>query len=75
MIKARSLEATLPAIIFIHDVYMSLLEQNHQEEAGVREPYKMYKNATRTRHSWSLRPVTMRSLRWTVFRKLISTFS
>ena len=32
----------LPAIIFIHDVYMSLLEQDHQEGAGVREPYKMY---------------------------------
>ena len=32
----------LPAIIFIHDVYMSLLEQDHQEGAGVQERYKMY---------------------------------
>ena len=36
MIKARSLEATLPTINFIHDVYMSLLEQDHQEGADVQ---------------------------------------
>ena len=47
MIKAQSLEATLPAIIIIYDVYMSLLEQDHQGEAGVRELYKMYENATK----------------------------
>ena len=50
MIKARSLEAMLPAIIFTHNVYMSLLKEDHQEGAGVREPYKMYKmykNATK----------------------------
>ena len=40
----RSLEPTLPAIIFICDVFcVSLLEQDHQEGAGVRE---CYKNAT-----------------------------
>ena len=43
MIKAPNQDATLSAIIFIHDVYMSLLEQNHQERAGIQEPYKMYK--------------------------------
>ena len=47
MIKAQSLEATLPTINFIHDVYMSLLEQDHQEGAGVQERYEMYENATR----------------------------
>ena len=46
MIKAQSLEATLPTINFIHDVYMSLLEQNHQEEVGVRGHYEVYKNTT-----------------------------
>ena len=57
MIKAQSLEVTLPAIIFTHNIYMSLLEQDHQEGAGVREPYKIYKmykiykNATRTTKS------------------------
>ena len=35
------------AIIFIYDVYMSLLEQDHQEKTGVQEPYKMYENTTR----------------------------
>ena len=49
MIKSQSLEATLPAIIFIHDVYISLLEQDHQEEASLRDVRKrfyfaMYKN-------------------------------
>ena len=51
MIKAQSLEATLPTIIFIHDVYILLLEQDHKEKAGVQKPYniyKMYKNATNT---------------------------
>ena len=43
MIKIQSLETTLPAIIFIYDVFMSLLEQDYQKEAGLREPYKMYK--------------------------------
>ena len=38
MLKKQSLETTLPAIIVIQDVYMSLLEQDHQGEAGVREP-------------------------------------
>ena len=37
----------LPAIIITHDVYMLKLEQDHQEEAGVQESYKMYENATR----------------------------
>ena len=46
MIKVQSLEATLPTINFIHDVYMSLLEQDHQEGAGVRARYKEYKNTT-----------------------------
>ena len=46
MIKARSLEATLPTLNFIHDVYMSLLEQDHQEGAGVQERYEVYKNTT-----------------------------
>ena len=40
-IKARSLEAILPTIIlFVMSV--SLLEQDHQEGAGVQEPYEMY---------------------------------
>ena len=39
-------EATLPAIIFIRDVFhLSLQEQDHQEGAGVRERYETYKNA------------------------------
>ena len=43
-IKAQNLEATLPAIIFIRDVFhLSLQEQDHQEGAGVRERYE---NAT-----------------------------
>ena len=45
-IKAQNLEATLPAIIFIRDVFhLSLQEQDHQEGAGVRERYETYKNA------------------------------
>ena len=44
MIKAQSLEATLPTIIFIHNIYVSLQEQDHQEGAGVRKRYKVYKN-------------------------------
>ena len=55
MTKAQNLEAMLPAIIFIHDVYMSLLEQDHQEGAGVREHYEMlrerYANATKMQRS------------------------
>ena len=46
MIKTQSLEVTLQTINFIHDVYMSLLEQNHQEGVGVREYYEVYKNTT-----------------------------
>ena len=45
----QSLEAKLPAIIFIHDIYMSLLKQDYQKGAGIQESYKMYemyKNAT-----------------------------
>ena len=34
----------LQVIIFIRDVYISLLEQDHQKEAAVQERYKMYKN-------------------------------
>ena len=49
MINTQSLEAILQTIIFIHDVYISLLEQNHQERAGVqyvrkRFYFTMYKN-------------------------------
>ena len=54
MIKARSLEATLPTINFIHDVYMSLLEQDHQEGAGVRERYEMYKNTATYKNATQL---------------------
>ena len=53
MIKTKSLEATLPIIIFIYNVYMSLLELDHKEKAGLWEPYKMYKiykNATNAMH-------------------------
>ena len=43
-IKAQNLEATLPAIIFICDVFhLSLQEQDHKKGAGVQ---KGYKNAT-----------------------------
>ena len=38
----QSLEATLLAIIFIYDIYISLLEQDHQEGVGIQELYKMY---------------------------------
>ena len=45
-IKAQNLKATLPAIIFIRNVFhLSLQEWDHQEEAGVWEHYKTYKNA------------------------------
>ena len=43
MIKKRSLEAMLPAIIFIHDVYVSLLEQDTTRKGRVYEMYEMYK--------------------------------
>ena len=46
MIKARSLEVTLPTINFIYDVYMSLLKQDYQEGTGIRECYEVYKNTT-----------------------------
>ena len=65
MIKAQSLEATLPTINFIHDVYMSLLEQDHQEGAGVREPYKMYemyKNATNAMYKNAVRILVIERL-------------
>ena len=40
----KNLEATLPPIIFIRDIFhLSLQEQDHQEGAGVRERYE---NAT-----------------------------
>ena len=45
MIKAQSLEAILSIISFIHNVYMSLLEQKHQKGASVQERYKIYKKA------------------------------
>ena len=38
MIKAQSLEFTLLTMILIHDIYMLLLEQDHQEEMDVQEP-------------------------------------
>ena len=42
----KSLEATLPPIAFIRDVFhLSLQEQDHQEGAGIRERYEKYKNA------------------------------
>ena len=45
-IKAQNLEATLPAIIFICDLFhLWLQEQDYQEGAGVREHYKTYENA------------------------------
>ena len=46
MIKTRSLEATLPIINFIHDVYMSLIEHDYQEGAVIQERYEEYKNTT-----------------------------
>ena len=55
MIKAQNLEATLPAIIFIHDVYVSLQEQDYQEGAGVRECYETYKNETQLEFESNLR--------------------
>ena len=55
MIKARSLKATLPAIIFIHDVYVSLQEQDYQEGAGVRERYETYKYETQLEFEFDLR--------------------
>ena len=45
MIKAQSLEATLPAIIFIHNVYVSLLKQDTTKKRRVYEMYKMYEIA------------------------------
>ena len=48
MIKAQSLKATLPTIIFIHNVYVSLQEQDYQEGAGVRERYEVYKNVVQS---------------------------
>ena len=42
MIKARSLEAMLPAIIFIHDIYVSLLEQDTTMKGRVYKMYEMY---------------------------------
>ena len=52
--STRSLEATLPAIIFIRDVFhVSLLEQ---EGAGVRERYKnMTEFEIRGRQRWGVR--------------------
>ena len=45
LLKAQNLEATLPAIIFIRDVFhLSLQEQDHQEGAGIRKRYETYKN-------------------------------
>ena len=44
-IKAQSLEAILPAIIFIHDVYVSLLEQDTIRKGRVYEMYEMYEIA------------------------------
>ena len=53
----QSLEATLPAIIFICDVFhLSLQEQDYQKRAGIQECYYFvtyknaatYKDATRT---------------------------
>ena len=42
MIKAQSLEATLLAIKFIHDVYVSLLEKDTTRRERVYEMYKTY---------------------------------
>ena len=40
----RSLQATLPAIIFIRYVCVAAGAEQRQEGAGVRERYEMYKN-------------------------------
>ena len=47
-IKAQNLEATLPAIILIRDVfYVSLTKQDTTKKGRVYENATIYKNATR----------------------------
>ena len=70
MIKTQSLEATLLAIIFIHDVYMSLLEQDYKEEASVQKHYKMYKIYKNTTNAMYKNAVQM-----LVIKRLLLLFS
>ena len=51
MIKAQSLEPTLPAIIFIHDVYVSLPEQDTTRKGRVYENATIYENAMQIQRS------------------------
>ena len=55
-IKVQNLKATLPAIIFIRNVFhLSLQEQHHQEGAGVQKCYETYKNASTLLYTRTLR--------------------
>ena len=54
MIKAQSLGATLPVIIFIHDVYISLQEQDYREGVDIYEHYKTYKYKTQLEFEFDL---------------------
>ena len=56
MIKTQSLKATLLTINFIHDVYMSLLEQDHQEGVDVQKRYEVYKNTMYENNTSRWRP-------------------
>ena len=55
-IKAQNLVATLPAIIFIRDIFhLTLQEHDHKKRAGVRERYKTYKNVSTLLYTRTLR--------------------
>ena len=57
-IKAQNLEATLPAIIFIRDVFhLSLQEQNTTRKGRVYKNAIKYENVTKARSPMSQLPI------------------